>query len=138
MCGIQIGESLKRFGLSTKSTSLLLVKFSDSLADSQEILHGMIDLIQNTAPETSSTSYLTYPQELDETSSLDVDQAIRYDRYAVANEPQLPPLVTDWKELNKIYKLQMPSHVLASNSAPELRGFEEIICTSVAMKMVAG
>lgn len=126
----QVGESLKRFGLSPKSTSLLLVKFSPPTADTQAILQSMIDLV--------SPSNLTAPSSTtDADSSIDIDQAIRYGRFLTA-ATSATPAVTDWKELNKIYKLHIPPALLNDK---EGRGwqkeYEDIICTSVAMKLVA-
>ena len=128
----QVGESLKRFGLSPKSTSLLLVKFSAPSADPTAILQSMLDVV---APQN-----LTVPPSAD-TTDADVDQPIRFGRYLSAASESTPP-VTDWKELNKIYKLQIPSTLLSDSTAlvkgePWQKAYEEIISTSVAMKLVA-
>ncbi|SJX66467.1 related to CGI121-component of the EKC/KEOPS complex [Sporisorium reilianum f. sp. reilianum] len=124
--GNNVGESLKRFGLSPKSTSLLLVKFSSSEADAGTILQSMIDVV---APGN-----LTTPAAA--AGAIDIDQAIRYNRYLSA-ETDTPAAVTDWKELNKIYKLQIPANLLSAETNTWQREYEEIISTSVAMKLVA-
>ncbi|TKY86978.1 hypothetical protein EX895_003655 [Sporisorium graminicola] len=128
--GNNVGESLKRFGLSPKSTSLLLVKFSSPSADPQAILQSMIDLV--------SPSNLTSPAAA-APDTIDIDQAIRYNHYLSAQtDAAAATTVTDWKELNKIYKLQIPSNLLsASGDKAWQREYEEIICTSVAMKLIA-
>lgn len=132
MVDTQVGESLKRFGLSPKSTCLLLVKFSSSSADKAAILESMLDLV--------SPGNLTTPTE---DTPLDIDQAIRYGRYPSASQKEEAVEVTDWKELNKIYKLQIPCHQLSDSKAKTEKGeswqtiYEEIVCTSVAMKLVA-
>ncbi|KAJ1021808.1 hypothetical protein NDA13_005421 [Ustilago tritici] len=132
--GNNVGESLKRFGLSPKSTSLLLVKFSSSSADKEEILKGMLDVV--------SPANLTTPPE---NTQVDIDQAIRFGRYLPASDRQEKGIeeVTDWKDLNKIYKLQIPTNLLNDAKAKTGKGerwqglYEEIVCTSVAMKLVA-
>lgn len=83
---------------------------------------------------------LTVPPSAD-TTDADVDQPIRFGRYLSAASESTPP-VTDWKELNKIYKLQIPSTLLSDSTAlvkgePWQKAYEEIISTSVAMKLVA-
>lgn len=132
--GNNVGESLKRFGLSPKSTSLLLVKFSAASADPHAILQGMIDIVSDTK--------LTVPAETSiettegESTTVDIDQAIRYGRFL--STPGETPKVTDWRELNKIYKLQIPSHLLNDSGQTGWQAeYEEIICSSVAMKLVA-
>lgn len=121
-----MGESLKRFGLSPKSTSLLLVKFSSSDADPNQILKAMTEVV---GPN------LTLPSTQAE-ESVDLDQAIRFGRYLPPGATAQP--VTDWKELNKIYKLQIDAKLLASADTQSWhQRYEDIICTSVAMKLVA-
>jgi EKC/KEOPS complex subunit CGI121/TPRKB len=123
---LQVGESLKRFGLSPKSTSLLLVKFSSSDADPDQILKAMTEVV---GPN------LTLPSTQAE-ESVDLDQAIRFGRYLPPGATAQP--VTDWKELNKIYKLQIDAKLLASADTQSWhQRCEDIICTSVAMKLVA-
>ncbi|EST06770.1 hypothetical protein PSEUBRA_003753 [Kalmanozyma brasiliensis GHG001] len=130
--GNNVGESLKRFGLSPKSTSLLLVKFSSAEADPHTILQSMIDVVSEknlTIPASTSIESAE-----DENSTVDIDQAIRYGHFG----PAQAKTVTDWKELNKIYKLQIPSTLLNEDDQPgRQEEYEEIICTSVAMKLVA-
>ncbi|CDU24633.1 related to CGI121-component of the EKC/KEOPS complex [Sporisorium scitamineum] len=124
--GNNVGESLKRFGLSPKSTSLLLVKFSSPEADPRSILQSMIDVVGPASLTTPSSA-----------EAIDIDQAIRYNRYLSAEADQATT-VTDWKELNKIYKLQIPSNLLSTEADKAWqREYEEIICTSVAIKLVA-
>ncbi|PWZ01209.1 hypothetical protein BCV70DRAFT_91171 [Testicularia cyperi] len=154
-----VGDSLKRFGLSPKSTSLLLVKFSSRDANRAQILNSMIDVVAQTTPsqpatdanESSSASatpasaaasrHLTCPTGADPTSAdiqLDIDQAIRNNAYTSPDSiHQTLSVVTDWKDLNKIYKLQIPPQLLASALPADLRKYEDIICTTVAMKLVA-
>lgn len=133
----QVGESLKRFGLSPKSTSLLLVKFSSASADPQAVLQSMFEVVAETN--------LTVPSIADSAEAeVDIDQAIRFGRYLTPDDAsEETAVVTDWKELNKIYKLQIPSNLLNDAEKTEKGGdrwqaeYEEIVCTSVAMKLVA-
>lgn len=134
----QVGESLKRFGLSPKSTSLLLVTFSRRSADPHAILQSMFDVVAPNHLSTPSAS-------LDATSvsaAASIDQAIRFGSYP-PDSSAAATCVTDWKELNKIYKLQIPSpllHDLCTQTAQQESAqseYEDIICTCVAMKLVA-
>ncbi|SPO31692.1 related to CGI121 - component of the EKC/KEOPS complex [Ustilago trichophora] len=130
--GNNVGESLKRFGLSPKSNSLLLVKFSPTTADPTTILQSMLDVV--------SPQNLTVPPS---ETSVDIDQAIRYGQYFTPSDPSPSSTLTDWKDLNKFYKLQIPTTLLSHPTAKTTKGktwqpeYEEIICTSVAMKLVA-
>lgn len=132
--GNNVGESLKRFGLSPKSTSLLLVKFSSANVEQEAILHAMTDVVAETN--------LTVPPPSAQ-ATLDIDQAIRYGMYPTQGSEEVPASVTDWKELNKIYKLSIPANLLNDSAAKKAKGerwqheYEEIVCTSVAMKLVA-
>ena len=125
---------MKRFGLSPKSTSLLLVKFSSSDADADQILKAMTDVV---GPN------LTSPSSTQSSQSVDLDHAIRFGTYLPPDTPDTPDtpdarIVTDWKELNKIYKLQIDANLLASSDTQSWQPrYEDIICTSVAMKLVA-
>lgn len=88
-----------------------------------------------------SPSNLTTPPT--PTDTIDIDTAIRYGTYPTPSHTTPPTLVTDWKGLNKIYKLQIPSALLSDPNAKTAKGerwhkeYEEIISTSVAMKLVA-
>lgn len=78
---------------------------------------------------------LTLPSTQAE-ESLDLDQAIRFGKY-LPSEGQ-GKLVTDWKELNKIYKLQIDAKLLSNADTQSWhQRYEDIICTCVAMKLVA-
>ncbi|SNX87933.1 probable Protein CGI121 [Melanopsichium pennsylvanicum] len=123
--GNNVGESLKRFGISSKSTSLLLVKFSSPTVDPQEILERMLDVV---APDN-----LTLPLSQSD-AGMDIDTAIRFGTYS--NTTESPQPVTDWRELNKIYKLEIQSTSLL-HQTQKLSEYQDIICTSVAMKLVA-
>ncbi|KAJ9476217.1 EKC/KEOPS complex subunit CGI121 [Pseudozyma hubeiensis] len=126
--GNNVGESLKRFGLSPKSTSLLLVKFSSPASDPQAVLQSMIDVV--------SATNLTTPPRTEANHPIDIDQAIRYGSYSATPSTTAP--VTDWKDLNKIYKLQIPSNLLNNKEDSRWqKEYEDIVCTSVAMKLVA-
>lgn len=68
--------------------------------------------------------------------AVDIDQAIRFGKYL--DDESKAEALTEWKELNKIYKLQIPTNKLNGTDGEDWqREYEEIICTSVAMKLVA-
>ena len=132
---------MKRFGLSAKSNSLLFVKFSSPSASSDVILSLMQDLLSQSSD--GSQARLTLPVASDpqsgEVARDLVDQAIR--QGSISAEQNEQGCVTDWKELNKIYKLGIPSDLLSAPSSASktqaLTKYEDICCTSVAMKLVA-
>jgi len=88
----------------------------------------MIDLV--------SPSNLTSPPTAEAHTPIDIDHAIRYGSYPTT--PSTTAQVTDWKQLNKIYKLQIPSTLLNNKQDNQwYEKYQDIICTSVAMKLVA-
>ncbi|PWN49607.1 CGI-121-domain-containing protein [Violaceomyces palustris] len=128
--GNNIGESLKRFGLSSKSKSVVLVKicassstsedsrgYGDRLATTDSILDSMISIIDG------QLSLSPLEKTLD----------------GVATHSE-----TNWKEMSKIYKLNMPLLLSSSKgdgdgelAEKERRRAIDIIVSAVAMKNVA-
>lgn len=83
-----------------------------------------------------SASNLTIPAMTEAEHPIDIDQAIRYGSYSATPSTTAP--LTDWKDLNKIYKLQIPSNLLNNKEDSRWqKEYEDIVCTSVAMKLVA-
>lgn len=101
----------------------------------------MIDVVSPSNLTLPPTAESTTDSSSNDTNNVDIDQAIRFGQYTTT--PENTSTVTDWKDLNKIYKLQIPSNLLNDPHAKTAKGerwqkqYEEIICTSVAMKLVA-
>ncbi|EPQ25826.1 uncharacterized protein PFL1_06693 [Pseudozyma flocculosa PF-1] len=156
--GNNVGESLKRFGLTPQSTSLLLVRFSDAQLDASTVLDEMLSIV----PPSSETgpARLTIPPPppaappatgttadagADDAVQDDIDSAIRYGGPSAHARARARAPVTDWQQLNKIYKLSLPAPLLdrikssdwSDETRRQLEPYEDICCTSVAMKLVA-